>query len=541
MIKKPFLHTYFAQFSIILLLFAVCRFLSLYVFYNGFLLNFARINTVFFSSSQVPDLFSVNPYQSFSILLSSLIYPFFIGALLLLYLPLFIKGKVYKSFLFANTDKLIVFICAFLLAWELTTYDYNYYLNNAFYTDRIMLIALALLLLRSPMFLPLFIAWAYVYRSQFNYPVDGFTLFDKQVLFDVLLMFLAYVYTRVFFPAIKISFLFLVICIVASNYFMCAVAKIMISPHGYEWLLKNEPSDLFCNVHMRGWLSKSSQNTIDALYSFLADYGKFFQAVIFLLECSALFLLRSRKTAIILLCCLCGLHLGIFIFGSMLFWKWMCIDLMLIFILWRNKNVEEKVYSKKLFLSSLVIILSSVLWLRPVQIAWYDTPANQYFTYEVVDAEGKIFEFDKNQMNPYHQWFQYDQFLYLVNENCLPISGFGYTMNYKIAQAIKESIPEMYQKLEMKFGKNYYNETKKEKYEDFIKIYFSNRNQALDKTFIPYLLSAPHHLHSSTYANCYTGKLPVHMFKVIFNKVISKNGKAYTISKKTVDEIVIPS
>jgi len=313
------------------------------------------------------------------------------------------------------------------------------------------------------------------------------------------------------------------------------MAKIFISPHGYEWLFENEPINLFRNVHSRGWLSQSSQSTVNNLSLFIYQYGKIFQTALFLLEFLAFFLLRSRKWTITLLIFLCVLHLGIFIFGSMLFWKWMCIDLLLIWILYRNKSLEEELYSKKLFISSLILIAFSFVWLRPAKIAWYDTPANQYFSYEVIDTEGKIFELDKNQMNPYHQWFQYDQFLFLVNEPCLPISGFGYTTNYKIANAIKTCDIEIFTQLEKTFGKNYYNEIKKEKFDYFIKTYFTNRNHFLGKTFIPIMAKAPYHLYSAVYNTAYNNQLPIRIFKVIFNKVISIHGKTNIISKRTVD------
>jgi hypothetical protein len=541
---KRFLNAYPAQVGIILLLFVISQFLSSAVFYNGFLSNFNYFNKLIFDADKIPAFLSFVPYHSGSLLIASFLHPFFILTLLLFYLPLFLKRKIIRAklFIYGGPQRLIVFTSAFLLVWELTTYNYNYYLDHAFYLDRVILLVLALLLLRSPLFLPLFIAWAYVYRSQFNYPIDGFALFDKKLLFDLLVMFMAYMYAKIYYPFLKISFVFLSFCIIAADYFICAAAKIVISPNGYEWLVDNDPVDLFMNVHARGWLTQSSETTINSFSTFLAAYGKLFQAVVFILEFLALFLLRSRKWSIALLCCLCSLHIGIFIFGSMLFWKWMVIDLVLIFILFRYKKlVQEELFSKKLFVSSLIIILCSFLWLKPVPIAWFDTPANQYFTYEVVTDEGKTFEFDKNQMNPYHQWFQYDQFLFLVDQPCLPLSGFGYTLQFEIAEEVKNSQPEEYSKLENKLGKNYYDLRKKQNYENFIKTYFANRNRLCGKSFFPSLLAPPHHLYTSAYQNAYSERSPVRMFKIIFNRVYTKAGKTISISKETVDEITIPA
>ncbi len=386
----------------------------------------------------------------------------------------------------------------------------------------------------------MFIAFAYVYRSQFNYPVEGFPLYDKRLLFDLLVMFVAHVYTRLFIPSFKIPYVYFAICILASGYFMSGIIKIVLSPHGYEWLIYNNPTDLFHNVYYRGWLAHASSNTLNSITKFFNTYGKLFQASIFFIELLAVFILYSRKVGILILISLLCMHTGIFILAGFLFWKWMAIDFLLLFIyVYKSGFLLENTFSKKYFKTSIFIICLGITWLQPIKFGWHDTPVNQFFTYEIEDDTGKTYAVEKNEMNPYQQWFQMERFLFLVNKPCLPLSGFGYTGSYSLAEKIKQVEPENFLELEKERGKNEYNITLKEKYDDFIKIYFKNRNKRGHQLFFPSIFMAPHHLYNSATGVVWKGQTPVKLFRVIFNQVYTKNGNLIWLNKQMVDEITI--
>lgn len=527
------------QLAAVLILFMICRLLSLEVFFEGFLKVFPKADAFLFDA---PTWFSWVPYHQSSILFGALLHPVFLLTLLLFYLPFFLKRKALRepSFTFSIPDRLLIFTCALLLAWELTGYDYNYYLDKAFYLDRAVLILLALLLPRFPLLAPLFVAFAYVYRSQFNYPVDGFPLYDKRLLFDLLILFTAHAYARLYFRNFKVTYLFLVLCVLASGYFAGGFIKVFISPHGYEWLWHNTPADLFYNSCQRGWLAGCSDSTVQALGNFFSHYGKPFQTLAFIIEVSALFLLHSRRTGMIVLCSLLAMHVGIFILAGIFFWKWMVVDLLLLFFyfyrngLWVNDLVRPHSYR-----TSLVVICLSFAWLQPIPFGWHDTAANQYFTYEVEDEAGTLYALGKNEMNPYHQWFQIDRFLFLVNKPCLPLTGFGYTYKYSIAKAIKKAGPEHYAEVEREKGKNYFQPLQKQQYELFIQRYFQTRNRRLNTRFIPSAWMAPLHLYTSEKSTVWNGQKPVRIFRVIFNQVYRKDGKVTVLDKQVVDEISI--
>lgn len=525
---------------LVLIVFALCRILSIGVFYEGFLKNFSWLNDHLFGAGHAPAFLSRVPYHSASLFLGALCNPLFAGLLLAFYLPFIIKRKNIKriSAYDQKSDRYLVFIPALLLAWELSTYDYNYYLDRAFYFDRIGLLLLALLLWRYPLLTPLYIALAFVYRSQFNYQVEGFTLPDKRFLFDMMIMYMVVLYVRLSVPDFKIPFLFFAAVIIASNYFMSGAFKLLSSPHLIDWPLFNDPGDLFLNVHYRGWLARAGEQTIQGMHHFLTTWGRWLQLLVLLLEIGSLFVLRNRRTAMFLFASLGSMHIGIFIFGSMLFWKLIIVDLIL-FLAFLDKR-SEIIFKGNIFPVSMLVILGSGLWLSPLHIAWHDTPFNQYFTYEVVDATGQTREIEKNEMNPYHQWFQYDKFLFLVDRPTLTVSGFGYTGAYRLSRKIKKAGVENFSLLEENEGRNRFDTQQKKEFDSFIRTYFSNRNRRLNESFFPKMLSAPHHLYNWSAGDAYHNQSPVRLFRVIFNQVYSVGGKPQQISRETVDEVSIP-
>ncbi|MBS1585633.1 MAG: hypothetical protein JSS82_08805 [Bacteroidetes bacterium] len=539
---KKTMDRYSLQLAAVLFVYACYHAIAEHIFFEGFLFNIGRLNNVVFGRGQAPGLFAGVPYRSSSIFLAALSNPWFTMGLLLFYIPLLIKRKQLKNITFEKPDRIIIFIAALALAWELSTYDYNYYLDHAFYLDRLILVVLALLLLRYPLLSPLFVAFAFVYRSQFNYPVDGFPLFDKRLLFDVQIMFVAHTCLRLFVPSFRISLLYLLLCMVGANYFMTGVKKLSMQPHIYGWVLYNKPGDLFANVHYRGWLAHVSDERILSIASHLSGWGVPLQLLVLLIELSGILLLRSRRLAIPLLIVFTCMHIGIFLLGSMLFWKWMLLDIALACILiFGSVSIKEELFSKRGFKASMIVMMLSPIWLKPIMIGWYDTPVNQFFSYEVITRDNRVYELNKNAMNPYHQWFQFDNFLFLVNKPCLRVTGFGYTNKFSIVSAIRQASPGGYAALEAREGVNVYNGEKKKAFDEFIKVYFTNRNRRIRTVFFPTYFKAPNHLYSANATSEYDNTAPVKTFRMYLNQVYTLNGKKTLMNKQLIDEIFIPN
>lgn len=535
---KEFLNrSLLAQVFLFMIFYWIIHTLCISVFFQGFLTNFHRWNFAGGNTS-LAWLLEGSPFHSWSIVLRSLLNPFFLFALAGLYLPFYFRRKSIP--LLEKPERIFLFVCAFLLTWEMITYDYNYFLGSAFWFDRIFLLLLCFAILRFPVLIPLFVACAFVYRAQFNFSIQGFPLFDKRILYDLLILYSVYQYVRMLFPGFSLKLLYWAMIIVASNYFFSGIDKLITTPHGYEWLTENDSADLFNNAVIRGWLACSGITTTDVLRGIIMEMGPYFQWTVLILEIGVLLIFWKRHIAIYWLGALCFMHIGIFIFGSMLFWKWMAVDiLLLVLLIYHRRNYFAEMFPGKahLFYTACVLIFSS-LWLKPTSIAWHDTPYTQYFTYEVQDESGKWYPMDKNAMNPYHQYFQFDHFLFLVHDTLPEVSGFGYTSDYQLAEMLREPSIDFERVLREK-GEVHFDSTMKLRYEEFIRSYFMNSNERLDKPLFITSVSLPHHLYSSVCGEQYNHDFRVMSFRVRINCEVSVGSHHMPAKSFIADEIVI--
>jgi hypothetical protein len=529
------------QLVLVLLLFLVVHKLVFLNFYSGFTGFYDKLFLFFEKKGASLDFLLHKPYHDWSITLSALMHPLFLLGSLLVGFFLFNQWKKLSWELFENAKwiKWFLVVVAFILTWELVTYDYNYYLDRGHYFDRFLLIALAALILRHPGFVPVFIVVALLFRSQFNYPVDGFSLWDKRVLYDLLILFSVYMIMKLAFKKTAWKFLWLSMCVVGANYFITGVAKIGISPHGYEWLAYDQLNEMFVNAGARGWGMSLSPETFDSVAQALKTFNFPLKLIIFLLEAAGIVLLFRKRLSMILLVGWFLMHVGIFLVGGMFFWKWMVVDMVLFVLLWKMPvSVTEELFDRSKRLPAFIAIVTSFIWLSPLPIAWHNTSFTQLYSYEAVDEKGEVYLVQKNMLNPYHQWFQYDDFSFLLKEPVLPVTGFGYTRKYQLA---KETRSTPYLKLVENYGVHKYDADKALAFDSFVQDYFKSRNKRLNGQAWWTILAPPHHLHNALAdRNHYSGKEKIVKFRVRYYRYHHKDGNMIQDVNHIVREIEIP-
>lgn len=503
-----------------------------YAFFNtffwGFLTTYDKVAGFLPDSwGSLREWMRMKPFDSPVLLLNSLCHPVFLLGAIVLSWPMFRRYSKYRWSSIPNGQwvKAFTFVPAFLLTWELVTYDYNFYLDQAFVFDRLLMIVLIVFILRHPAFIPVFLVQALLYRSQFNYPIGGFPFYDKRVLFDLLILVYAFLLLQRWKGISIQSYWLMVIGLVGGNYFTTGLAKLLVSPHGTEWLLENRLSWLFQNATTRGWMNVLDEAQVQSVSSFLEMMSIPFQLIVLVLELGALFLLLRRRWSMVLLASLIGMHIVIFLTGSMLFWKWMAIDMLLIFWWWKGpKQLYESLLTRPIRIASIILIFGSVLWFKTYRIGWHDTPYNQLYTYVVECEDGQTYEFPKNNFNPYHQLFQFDFFKYLNEEPVLPITGFGYSFKYKAAHQIRNGAWADIEPLALEIGRIKHDPPKKEAYRGFLKQFFTGYNQRLGQKTIFTYFSAPHHIYNAPKALSYGGQSKIKAVNVFFDQYFSAEG-----------------
>jgi len=482
-----------------------------------------------------------NPYHSDSMFIGALTNPGFAIAVIALSAPLIVFHKKlgWSNFEHYHLLKFFILLITGITAWEFSTYDYNYYLDQSHYFDRFLLIMLGVLLYFHPSFVSLFLILSLIITSQFQYPVGGFTLTDKRALFDILLLFNCFLYLRLIIKIETITFIFLLLCMHASNYFIPGLIKLQISPHLYEWLLFNEMHMIVVNPLIKGWLVFFERDIMENLISLIKTFRVPFLIGSILIELSGLILIFRKKLSIILLVFFILLHLGILLGSGIFFWQWILIDLGFIYLLLKlPKDQIKALFNKKLFLTSLVIIIFSQLYFKPHQLGWFDTRLNHTFNFEVVDDQGNTYNLQKTSMAPYDMLFHFDRLLYHVDAKFLAATGWAVD-DYSLFVKIKEGGIKSIQQLEEEYGTNHYDEKKVSAFSAFVKTYFKHKNKRLNqKLWISYF-HPPYHVYSIVEGDKYEEHSPVHRMNVIFFQTYYDGEKVNVLQERKVQQIDI--
>ena len=449
------------------------RFLSLLVlfkilsivFVGGYLFTNFKPNSLF---SKIYFSFSnANPYEHSSFLLYFLASPWTYFAILISCL-LYFKGAIrsWKDIENQNLVKVVVLIPVLVLAYECYFSSYNFFVDQSFDFERILILLLAIGSFFNPLFISPFIALVLLFQGQFVYPIPGYLLFDKRVLMDIILLFLSFLILKKNFSLKASLFFFTVLLIVISNYFYAGFSKLWSSPHGYEWIVGQMEYSL-SHVVFKGWpLSES-------LINFVKNNALLLQTCTIIIELSSLLFFWKKKLSYYHICAFVILHFMIFYFSGCLFWKWIIVDVIALFIL-----IKIDVFSRQYFYFSIIGILTCKIWLSPFPASWFPTKINQSFLYEVTLEDGSKEVYNKQFFAPFGNHFHHGKFHFIVNEKLLPIKTFGYTLDYQLSQKIDKSSLSEIVALEQQLGQNNYDSIKKENFENFLKTYFSNVNKS---------------------------------------------------------------
>lgn len=488
-------------------------------FYSGFKPN-SLFSKIYFSLS------NQNPYESFSFLLTFLASPWTYFAIALsFYLFKYCQYKTWFQFENYKTIRLLIIIPIFILAFHSCFAQYNYFANQYYILEKLIIIILAIATCFRPYLVPLFLAMSLMFQGQFIYPIPGYLLFDKRILFDILIMFIAYgvINRKISLPSFFIVFSILVV--IVSNYFYAGISKVWTSPHGYEWVLGKLDYSLI-HVNYKGWsISKN-------LIVFAEKYGILLQSMALLIELSSILFFLKKRYAYLHIATFLMLHLGIFLMSGCFFWKWVALDFLLVIII---AKVPNDMFSLQTLKISFLAIITCHFWLSPFPVNWHPTKVNQSFAYEIAYDSGEVQQISKQNFAPFDNHFHHGKFHFLIDEKILPIKTFGYTMDYELSHKINLCNISEFETLESSFGQNNYDSIKKLKFATFIKSYFYNYNKNPHKQSFNKFLK---HLYVSKGTSILTNQ-KVKSVTVYFIKTIVKDHDSFVFYKKPIINIKI--
>lgn len=487
--------------------------------------NFILSNVIVMPSDQ---------YEEPSILyglLSSL----FINPLALLLLPLigciiYFKKRSLVSWEVLPKYKyirLLVILGVALLTWVYTTYDLNLYANQWHLTDRLLLILLACLVWRKPVFIYPFLLLLHAIIMQMT-ALEGFSWAFPFIPFHVVVIFSAYFFLFVLTKSNRPQdLLFFVCCVYITHYWNSGCFKL-----NAFWASSDQVNYLVANTYANGWLNFLSHEEVGSFTEMLSPLNWVIRPLTIFLEVGSMFILFHRQLPKVFLFGLACFHIGVFVYSGINFWMWILMDLGLLFLI-NRKNAFGDIFkfNKIQLLLFIALLYGNRFWQKTQPLFWYDVPMTYTYIFEAESDDGDLYRLTPGFFAPFDFQITLGNFSHLNGHKILPITWGASTEEHAKWFVQEHSMKEILD-YEKEKGRIALDEERKMIFETFIKKYIENWNERLAKknwlTFIQpprYIWTFP----SDPFAN---NPKPIREITVFESTSIYKDGKYEEIRKR---------
>lgn len=374
----------------------------------------------------------------------------------------------WKSFEGGKYVKLIVVASVLSMTWAHITYPFDYYINEAFWIERITVLLLGLLVIWRPFFVLLFVMFPIVFHFGEPYLMSHWSIMELPTKIPIL--FTAQYLIWLLFPKFRYSskaFVFLLICIVASVYFPAGFAKLR-----QGWIANDQMHLLFINMYSDGWLGFLSNETASAFTRLLAksDLILKFGAIVVELGCF-LILIKKQYSIRFFLLGFILFHLLVYVLTGICFWPWVILEIVLLVALKKGNpfNLIVKKFTIQHIILACFLIIASTKWLKPSVFIWHDSPVNYTYKFEAEDEKGIISEIPSNYFWPKYYEFAWREGFHFIHNNPTIDVNWGVTVNGKTVaelQKIKTSSDVL--NYENEKGIIFYNPKLSKSFDDYI-------------------------------------------------------------------------
>lgn len=360
-----------------------------------------------------------------------------------------------------------------ILGWYYAFSTYNYYFDRWHGWDRAMLLLFGALTVVRPGFILLFLLTLTPMISQYDSPIGRYSWAEQFPLLRI--MFCAGAWLLLDGKRIRLrpnDLVFLVLCLIASHYWHSGIIKLRMG-----WATVDQVSHLIPATYSNGWLRMIGEDRMLQFKSIAEASNMVLIAFTLLVECAIVLCLWRRATAVAWLAMGILFHVGIFTFSGICFWRWALVDLVaLVTLLVADKTGPCSVFTRRHFALSVVVIVSSVVWMDRHALGWYDVPLNYSYRFDAITDSGKAYPLPPHFFSPYEYQFTMGRFHGLVSGPRLPVI-WGSTGDRNVMAALNdvESIDDFLEK-EKALGRDYFNENEKNLLTAFIVRFIQNYN-----------------------------------------------------------------
>jgi len=379
--------------------------------------------------------------------------------------------------------RIIAFVLALILTWKYAFYDFNLYFFQGYYLERVVLIIFAISILLRPVGILPFLWMLTLIIRQFKI-LAGFSWAVSSLPFGILTLMLAFAF---FFGLcrkfILKDFIFLLICLAASHYWLPGFGKIDLT-----WIMEDRLAYLIPSSYANGWIGFLSQSDINSFMEVMDALNIPLKIMVLILELGAMFVLIHKKVIPLFIMGWVGMHIGIFFNTGIFFWVWSLTDLTILYFFIKKDNLLSAITFVRLdVVLGIVLIMGGSYWNRVVKLAWYDTPLTYVYQYEAINEDGKIIQLPHHFFAPYDYQFAINSLSYLCDWPLLNTSETPDVMKRLVQIESKEEFLEY----ENQKGVIQYNAAKSEQFREFLSRYISNWNRRQSNRSVFSILEAP--------------------------------------------------
>jgi hypothetical protein len=420
----------------------------------------------YFSSSVSLEFFRHSPFLLASLLLFVAVVIFYRASLL---------GK-WQQLQCGNWLRGFVAFLALLIVWPVATHGYNFYFDQAYVADRLLLVALWFLLVWRPVFIFPLLCLLFTLLWQFKFPMyGGSILAHKLQVMNVLTLFSA-CYLYFVFTGVRRTESFVVItcCLVAGAYWLPALTKIKLG-----WLAHGDISFIPIAAYTHGWLSFLPISQLVDFANTLSWFDWPFKIFVLVVEGSFIAFLWKRRLAQYLLLGIMFFHLGVFLLMGFFFWTWIALDAALLVLLTLDsRKLQWQIFSPLNLAVSVLLIGFSAYWAKPPALGWFDTRLTYTFDLQATTEDGKLVLLAPTFFAPYEDVFTMAAFSYLIQDHNVLVAPYSVTQSSDIASFLDttQHADEVFA-FEKSHGRNRFKAQPSERFYGFLSAYLSSYNR----------------------------------------------------------------
>jgi hypothetical protein len=453
-----------------------------------------------------------------------LMIPLLLGALAGLLLR---QELAWKTLDQSQATRWLVTAVALVLAVTVATLDYNAWYGRVWPFDRLALVALAGLLAVHPGFSFPLLALLLVFLGQIAEPLPGANWHwpDKRLPIDFLILFVAFLCSRVLTRARLPVLVAAALILVGGAYSHAAVSKLEIGPKLWVWPLENSTSNILVSAYLNGgWLRPLGDQRVVSLAGFLARLDPIVGVLTVIAELGGFLILVSPRLTRLLLAAWVSLHTVILLTTGIFFWKWILFDIACALWLTRLARAPEtqpaiaRAFARTTAIFGVLAIAITPRLYRNVDFAWFDTRLAGWFELTGVAGSGQSYRIDPRYFAPYDITFQQSRFHYLRGSRTL-VGTYGVAHSHAIFSSLEGATARDVPSIEARLGRRLGDPRAADRWTEFVRAWFRASAARGARHVVPRSLSPPFHFQSFAAPNTYDGQEPLQELRVEYLEV----------------------